>query len=262
MSAISNELMERIRRVKAMTGSTNENEAAVAASMLASMLHEHDLKLSDVETIADKREQIVENNWSDKYQDWKGVLAMTVAQVMFCRVLRQRLSGSGSRTQWKLTFVGHETDVEVAVYTFSALCTKIDSLAKVRTSEYAARLRAEAKQGSIAGNIYTVRGYANPFVFKRSWLSGAVEVICLALQNQYQTFRANSLKGNELVVTKDKLVTDYYRRAYPKLQHRRVRMDMRNSEGYSQGRSDGATIKAYRGVGGRASGTLALGNGM
>lgn len=262
MSVISDALMERIRAVKAMTGSTNENEAAVAATMLAKMLQEHDLKLSEIQESQDTREQIIEKDWDcGKSENWKVILSQTIAGVMFCRCYRDNTHKVGSQVQYLRVFVGHESDVEVATYMMDALSQKIESLAKIRTAEYAARLRAEQKRGSIPGNIYTVSGNANPFVFKRSWITGAVETVCAALREQYQTFKTSSLKGNELVVTKGKLVNAFYFKAHPNMKSVNVRTRVRNGEGYSLGKADGASIKAYRGVGGRASSVLALGSG-
>jgi hypothetical protein len=111
----TNPIIKKIRKLLALANSSNEHEAALAASHAQRLLSEHNLAMADVEAkqrprSADK----IETSVAKTLPKWVRNLSVGVCSAFDCRAIHHP-------TQGKMTFIGVGADVQVASYTFAYL---------------------------------------------------------------------------------------------------------------------------------------------
>lgn len=249
-------LMARIRGVKGLVDSTNENEAAVAATLLQKMLQDNNLEMSEIGE-APEENPVTDEFWSEVgkvYVGWKTNLASIVATSTFCRLILSHRFINGNAIAVTI-FVGHKKDAEVAQYLYETLVSKITQLAKKRTAEYIVQYRAY-----FGCSPTNVGGSAHPTVYRNSWLLGALVTIGETMREESQRFKSQPT-ANALVVTKRKEVGLFVREQFPYLGKSSTSFGSRtrNEEAYAQGRSDGRSIQVNRAIGSNGRRSLQLG---
>ena len=108
-------IIEKIKKLLALANSSNEHEAALAASHAQRLLSEHNLAMADIEAShkpdkADKVETII----SKTLPKWLRHLIAGVSTAFDCQAVHHPATG-------KMTFIGVGADVQIAVYTFAYL---------------------------------------------------------------------------------------------------------------------------------------------
>jgi hypothetical protein len=108
-------IIEKIRKLLALTNSSNEHEAALAAGHAQRLLSEHNLAMADIEAVhkpdtADK----VETSVSKTLPKWMRHLCAGVSTAFDCQAIHHPSTG-------KMTFIGVGADAQVAAYTFNYL---------------------------------------------------------------------------------------------------------------------------------------------
>ena len=117
-----NPIIEKIQKLLALANSTNEYEAALAASHAQRLLSEHNLAMADVEAkrpsqTADK----VDTSVAKTLPKWVRNLSGGVCSAFDCQAIHHPAQG-------KMTFIGVGADVQVASYTFAYLDRTIRKL--------------------------------------------------------------------------------------------------------------------------------------
>jgi hypothetical protein len=121
-------VLEKVRKLLALAGSSNEHEAALAASRAQALLAEHNLTLADVK--AEKGDEFVidEELVTDSYP-WRRQLANAVASLYFCKYYYQNVRRG--RTMYDVhCLAGAPHNINVAKMMFQYLHTTVDRLAR------------------------------------------------------------------------------------------------------------------------------------
>lgn len=108
-------IVEKIRKLLALANSSNEHEAALAASHAQRLLSEHNLAMADIKAApAPDRADKVETTLSKTLPKWLRHLSAGVSSAFDCRSVHYPSTGT-------MTFIGVGADVQIAAYTFDYL---------------------------------------------------------------------------------------------------------------------------------------------
>lgn len=136
-------IVDKIRKVLALSNSPNENEAAAAAEKVQTMLAEYNLSLSDIKDEDDSADEsiVIDSGDVTTALPWRRPLALAVAKMYFCDYFYTTVpytktnDGAGNVKYSKQAsdihnFVGAVHNVAVARVMFMYLNETIDRLAK------------------------------------------------------------------------------------------------------------------------------------
>jgi hypothetical protein len=135
------QIIDKIRKLLALSQSPNEHEAALAAARARELLQRHNLALGIVEHAEEqKAEQAGTEFLGVRIQPHIWILASACDAMFDTGSFRQPgpVGGSNWRRRqfaWKLVFVGLKTNVEAALVTFGYLRAAVDALARQRAQE-------------------------------------------------------------------------------------------------------------------------------
>jgi hypothetical protein len=213
-------IIERVRKLLALSNSSNEHEAALAAAHAQRLLAEHNLAMSELEMQeegAGEAELLVART----VPKWLSSLFATVAGAFDCFPI-VTTTPSNSR----LRFIGVGEDSAVAACTLEYLIKELRRLASV----YQRQL--EVRGGRLSP--------ADRQRVRLSYLLGAVHGVRQALQAQKT---ATPTTSTALVPVKDALIKQYRDEHFSSLRTRRSRASTVLSEAFHQGRQDGANLR-------------------
>lgn len=225
----TNPIIEKIRKLLALANSTNEHEAALAASHAQRLLSEHNLAMADIEPdnkpdSADRLETTV----SKTLPKWIRHLSAGICTAFDCQAIHNPAIG-------KLTFIGVGADVQVAVYTFAFLDRTIRRLC----SNY------------IRHHISDRLVNRQRELMRQSYYLGAVSTITDKLRIQKQQ---TPVTPGALVPIKDALIKKTMSEMGP-TRTVRSRKSYINASAYTQGQQDGKQVGVHHGIGGSKSAT-------
>ncbi|MFA7060542.1 MAG: DUF2786 domain-containing protein [Pedobacter sp.] len=225
----TNPVIEKIRKLLALANSTNEHEAALAASHAQRLLSEHNLAMADIEPdnkpdSADRLETTV----SKTLPKWIRHLSAGICTAFDCQAIHNPAIG-------KLTFIGVGADVQVAVYTFAFLDRTIRRLC----SNY------------IRHHISDRLANRQRELMRQSYYLGAVSTITDKLRIQKQQ---TPVTPGALVPIKDALIKKTMSEMGP-TRTVRSRKSYINASAYTQGQQDGKQVGVHHGIGGSKSAT-------
>lgn len=145
-------VIDKIRKLLALSQSPNENEAASAAAKAQAMLAEHCLHMAEVESQGGAKVDAnftMDNALQTESVKWRRWIANAVAQMYFCshffsHKYQPRTSGVGYKRTDTHTFVGAAENIEVCKMMFTYLCATV-----VRLSLEGAKQQARDKSSYI-----------------------------------------------------------------------------------------------------------------
>jgi uncharacterized protein DUF2786 len=221
------QVIDKIRKLLALSNSSNEHEAALAASHAQRLLSEHNLAMADIEPdnkphSADK----VETTVSKTLPKWVRHLSAGVCTAFDCQAIHNPVAG-------KMTFIGVGADVQIAAYTFAYLDKTVRKLCanymKFHVNDNVANRQRE--------------------LMRQSYYLGAVSTISSRLREQkVQT----PITPRALVPIKEGLI----KRAMSDLGPTRTVRSRRsyvNSNAYTKGQEDGQQVGIRKGITGSSS---------
>jgi hypothetical protein len=188
-----NRIVDRVKKLLALSTSTNPHEAALAAAKAQEILFRHNLSMAMVEAeLAEgKASSYVKDRFdSGGWMDWRRRLLAAVARNNFCR----GVSYQGTRD---VGIVGEPHNVLVVKHLYAFL---------VRELMRQAELEAAAQPGLTADDARS---------WKRSFYQGAVRTIAHRLTEQRQRDVAADHRAMALVVRKDQELDEAYREHFP-----------------------------------------------
>lgn len=215
-------IIDKIRKLLALANSSNEHEAALAASHAQRLLSAHNLAMADIESeqkpqSADK----VEASVSKTLPKWVRHLSAGVCTAFDCQGIHQPATG-------KLTFIGVGADVQIAAYTFAYL----DKTVRRLCSNY---MKLHANE-----NIPT----RHRELMRQSYYLGAVSTINLTLREQkVQT----PITQGALVPIKEGLIKKAMSDIGP-TRTVRSRRSYIDSHAYNKGQEDGQQVGINKGI--------------
>ena len=235
-------IIERVRKLLALSGSCNEHEAALAAAHVQRLLAEHNLAMSEL----DAREEgagEVELQVAKTVPKWISSLFATVAGGFDCFPIV-----STTATASRLRFIGVGEDPEVASCTMQYLMDELKRLA----SGYLRHTESKSGPLSSAGRKRV----------RSSYLLGGVQGVRQALAAQKAETPTTS---TALVPVKDALIRQFCAEQIGALRVQRNRRSTVISEAFHKGREDGAALQMKKAIKGekektgRQEGQMSLG---
>ncbi len=220
-------IIEKIKKLLALANSSNEHEAALAASHVQRLLSEHNLAMADIEAAhkPDKADK-VETTVAKTLPKWLRHLSAGVSTAFDCQAIHHPATG-------KMTFIGVGADAQIAAYTFAYLDRTVRRLCG-----------AYMKQN--VGNTLAGR---HRELMRQSYYLGAVSTITTRLREQkLQT----PVTTGALVPVKEGLI----RQAMSEIGTIRTMHSRRsyvNSDAYSSGQTDGRQVGIHHGITGDKS---------
>ena len=218
-------IIEKVRKLLALSNSSNEHEAALAARHVQRLLSEHNLAMSDIEagvenSTADRVDLTVARN----LPKWVRALSGGIGSAFDCQVLHVPSRGS-------LVFIGVGADPQIASYTFTYL-------------ERTVRKLCASYLKTVSGSNCSKRQRE---LARQSYYLGAVSAISSNLREQKQQ---TPVTPNALVPVKDALILAAMKEMGPirTVHSRRSYVD---GQSYQQGQDDGSKVGVRAAVGGK-----------
>lgn len=216
-------IIEKIKKLLALANSSNEHEAALAASHAQRLLSEHNLAMADIEaTHKPDKADTVETTVSKTLPKWLRYLSAGVSTAFDCQAVHHPATG-------KMTFIGVGADVQIAVYTFAYL----DRTVRKLCTNY------------MKHHVSTAIANRHRELHRQSYYLGAVSTITTRLREQkIQT----PITTGALIPVKEGLI----RQAMNEIGTLRTVKSRRsyiNSDAYTKGQSDGRQVGIHHGIG-------------
>ncbi|QOX77747.1 DUF2786 domain-containing protein [Trichlorobacter lovleyi] len=218
-------IIERVRKLLALSNSSNEHEAALAAAHAQRLLAEHNLAMSELE-MQEEGAGEVELKVAKTVPKWLSSLFATVANAFDCFPIV-----TTNQEHSRLRFIGVGEDPGVAACTLQYLIKELRRLASGYLSSLElrdARLPAADRQR-----------------IRTSYLLGGVHGVRQAMTAQKAQTPTTS---KALVPVKDALIRQYREEHVGELRTRRSRSSTVVSEAFHQGRQDGASLQLNPGL--------------
>ena len=174
-------VIEKVKKLLALSKSSNANEAAAAAALANKLIDQYRLEESELEN-NEEHESILEEAdslyESGRLTQWKSSLACLLARHYGCAIYNKK----GFRENaYKL--IGRKSDIEVVKYMFSWLCLEID-----RLSDNSSRGRGFGRsEGKIFSNSFcsgVVAGIKDQLNVSRQEVVQAASSVALVRLNQ------------------------------------------------------------------------------
>lgn len=163
MTIPNNQVIDRVRKLLALSQSPHQGEASNAMAKAQELLALHKLSIQDIETTTQIVEERVEIGEWYQVKEWKKVLAFAIAKFYHCQALVSRTT---------VFFVGETQDIEVLKEVYAWIQAQIIRLSDDYIKEYT--------------GVQDKRRIRNSFFY------GCVETIRIRLQaNQYDLIRQN-----------------------------------------------------------------------
>lgn len=223
----NNPIIEKIKKLLALANSSNEHEAALAASHAQRLLSEHNLAMADIESsVKPDKADTVEAQVSKTLPKWVRHLSAGVSTAFDCRSVHYPSTG-------KLTFIGVGADVQIAAYTFAYLNRTIRRLC----SSY------------MKNQVSPTLANRHRELMRQSYYLGAVSTVTTRLKVQKMQ---TPITSSALVPVKEGLI----KRAMDEIGPTRTVRSRRsyiNADAYTKGQDDGRLVGIHKGIGGTSS---------
>jgi len=108
-------LVERIRRLLALSTSSNQNEAAAAAAAAQRLMTQHQIEMAQVQSLSDDAFSEIRYRSRGAYRVWRGLVMSALMEANSC---------TGYRMGNQHAIIGVRTDVQVVHYVFEYLCAE------------------------------------------------------------------------------------------------------------------------------------------
>ena len=227
MNQTNERILEKVRRLLALSKSSNPHEAAAAAAKAQELLTRHKLAMADV---PDKDREEYTRRFLDTANSaqWISSLVNMVGRAHYCRVVSHR--------NGIYAFIGRPSDIKIALYVYAYLAREIIRLADDAWKDF--------------------DGYArSPREWKTAFHHGAVKGVGDAFDAQRREHEAQP-DTRSLIIVSDKALAEAKGRYYPQgtIAGRRVqRFD--NAEAFQVGYRAGRDISIRKGIDSHAHGS-------
>jgi hypothetical protein len=120
-------IVNKIKKLLALSTSSNEHEAALASQRANELLIKHNLSLTEIQGADDIVE--FETTPVSRIPSWKEILFSNIADYYFCRLFRT----TEKNNKHAFLLIGKQTNIEIAKQMFEYLAATIDKMAKKQT---------------------------------------------------------------------------------------------------------------------------------
>ena len=211
--------LDRIRKFLRLAKSTNPHEAALALAKARELMEESNLGNADPDLLEIREEAAHSRNGQPPI--WMGQLALMVAGVFGVQVFHARTGWS----RWEVRFVGPDSRVDLAVYSFSVLRRQLEASRREFIKTECRRFKAANK--TARGDMYAA-----------GWVSSARSSITyMAIPDpECHAMQAFTHKHHPTMGRDERSA-------------RRTGNDIHDATAYLQGLADGKGVQVHQGVG-------------
>ena len=189
VDAKRDKILDRVKKLLALSTSSNVNEAATAAAAAQRLMLEHRLTEADVSDTQEGQMFELSMGAAGFASRWKFVLVTAVARSFFCEAIGLRV---GKRR--KVRIVGRREDTEIAAKVFRYLLSEINRLAKIEIEA----IDWEAGVLMLGGRV--VWGIEHDLVsYLESFRRGAVAAVVSKLRSGEAAFVASDSRALVIV---------------------------------------------------------------
>ena len=235
-------IIDKLQKLLALAGSDNEHEAQLAMSKAEALMREHNLSFVDVAmngSGATVESQHVCGVRKSFYR-WERLLSANVADVFNGRSIRCE----GRSLKSYFVFIAGRTDLIIIVDLYQRLHDTVIRMSKEFGMQY--------------------KGLKERQQLVSSYQSGLIRTIINRLQQLKinlapdDTKNSYGLTGKELMVVKDKAVSELVEQIFPYLRNTRTRRISVYADAYEQGKADGNNVSLHRSVDGGNGSPVAI----
>lgn len=239
---MNEKIIDKIRKLAALSKSSNEHEAALAAARMQELLFKHNLDMSAIET-KEEESDYLRSDYQTGRDTWRQVLMNVICVNNFCQAVKLREKG-------EVAIVGKPHNVEVVQFMYEYLNRELVRLAD-RGWE-----RQQVMDIYEDGQKHSSRRWKNSFYW------GANNIIAQRLKAQRRQDEEVSPEAGALVLVTGRELVLATKDLIGRTGNTRRRATVYN-DGYAAGQEAGRNIGLHQGLGGREAnpqGRLALGN--
>ncbi len=233
MERIDHKIVERLKKLLALSASDNENEANLAMRKAEDLMRRHNLSVADVALNGSSAdiESVEVSGLTKSKQKWELHLGICIAHTFNGRAISYRL---GPGKGWRFTFVAGRTDLELIVDLYE-------------------RLRQTIRRMSSAYVRANPNPYVSPRTLHNSYRLGMLRTIKTRLEQVRKNTMPNDesrnvygMSGKELMVVKSNAVDRKVEELFSKLKISTSRISTVNMTAYRRGQADGRNVSLHR----------------
>jgi hypothetical protein len=251
-------IVVRIKKLLALSKSSNENEAALAASKAQELLLKYQVDIAQVENVDLSTKEHYTREFKEIFGknriQWQVDLANTIANNNLCRIV---LSGAG------VWWIGKPTNIEISQYMFETTMADLERIADEKWKQILALRDLQIKYPE--ADLFTDRSLLNVHgkTWKASFYVGAVRVIADRLSSHLDDLKNDNQNMMALVTTERKALKEAQDSMFGRLTSAKRSEASIYASAYLSGRAAGEKIQFRRGINGGSvpSGPLRLNTG-
>ena len=222
----NSKIIQKIKKLLALSESSNVNEAATAARMAAKMMTEYQIEMADViKAELNRGDGLTTDNISEKtyynWPLWMQSLSIGVARLFDCQVKYNYIG-----EKLNLSIMGYEADVQMVKWMYDFLYRELKNICE----------EACKNKGNVSRST-----------FRKNFFQGAVTEIKKRMVEMYkENEKSFYSSGTGLIVLKKKLVQKKFGVEKYKKYKRNYNL---NNEAYNKGKIAGKDINLNRPLG-------------
>ncbi len=212
-------ILERVKKLLALSQSPNEAEAASALEKAHELLRDYNLSIENITVDSDYAIDAYEQG--TRLQSWRLVLLSVLCDCNYCKLLESRDylqpgDAADTRTIYTLKIAGRPHNIDVCKSLADYLLKAVERLAKVMASGKGKQYISSYKMGLSSNLIERLR----------------------------QLKQEDSLQatGHELIVRESENVDAFLSQKFDRLRNKTTRARVSQASAYAQGQKDGQNI--------------------
>jgi hypothetical protein len=228
MTNSTTEIIQKIKKLLSLSQSSNQHEAALAASMAQKFMLEHKLSIGDIDLAGAEKSPVSEVFVTDdmgafKMMAWKGTLLYGISLLNGCTTLRYPKN--------RFQLIGRESDRQVVEYLACFLMREIERLA---FADYEAQ------------GFQDKKGRWN---WAQAFGVGAARIIIQRMRDEQKEMEQSDTRVTALIVRENAALKDFMTVAHPHIRTLRSKTTIRSNQALTNGTAAGHSIQWRSGVG-------------
>lgn len=216
-------LIDKIRKVWALSTSNNPHEAALALSRVHELLLKHNLTMADIQAKDEKPSYIQSLSGKVITGDWRKKLIHAIAKAFFCKAIAIRRAGVS-----RILLIGEKENVDVVWEMYSFVEKQLSLWANRDFKRYKDEVGFRAIHGKM---------------WKANYFAGANYEIYQRLNESQQKFESEGENCKALVLVKEKDLQEAVEKAFPDLRKNYYQKAWKSSDGLEEGRKAGQEVQ-------------------
>lgn len=227
---MSENIIEKIKKLLALSHSSNEHEAASAMAQAIKMARKHNIDIEQVKgTEFDDKIDEQDAIYKAQLSQWEKCLFDGIAREFGCRILLgYKVNDETYKIKRRIIMVGKEQDREMAIYLSTYLHRTVKKLYKAKKEEL---------------NHKYENAFTSQHRIREDYCYGAVYSILKTAKEMFRKTAENTEAGNALIIRKGYAVDRYIAEKWIKDAKSR---NVKNCASMYEGARDGADVSIHR----------------